>query len=136
MKKIAKNLNFKEILYFGIAGVIGYLVDVIVTLVLNPILGEYFARIPGFLAAATATWVFNRLFTFGKESSKHTNIFKEYLHYLSLMVFGLAVNYVTYVIAVSILIDNKWAIPISIAFGSLAGMTVNYLNAKKYIFNK
>ena len=126
----------KEPFLFGVAGVIGYLVDVLVTLLLAPVLGVYAARIPAFVAAATATWLVNRSVTFKAHTSKHQSLWREYVHYVSLMVFGLVVNYLVYVTAITIMKDMQYAIIISIALGSLSGMVVNFINSKKYIFNQ
>lgn len=122
---------------FGSAGVLGYLADASVTLLLEEALGVYLARVPAFLAAATVTWVINRNYTFGKNSTRHNSLFKEYLHYLSVMIFGLMANYATYAVSITILKDRvDYAILLAIAMGSLAGMIFNFINSKKYIYNK
>ena len=130
-----KNDKVKETLLFAVAGLLGYMVDVLVTIMLNELVNPYIARIPGFVAAATATWLFNRNYTFGVNKSKYASLWKEYLHYVGLMTIGLMVNYGIYVLAVTMLPTSIYKIPLSVALGSLAGMTVNYINSKKYIFN-
>lgn len=131
-----KNDKVKETLLFAVAGLLGYMVDVLVTIMLNELVNPYIARIPGFVAAATATWLFNRNYTFGVNKSKYASLWKEYLHYVGLMTIGLMVNYGIYVLAVTMLPTSIYKIPLSVALGSLAGMTVNYINSKKYIFNQ
>ena len=44
---------------FGIAGVLGFVVDAGALYLLAPFLGWYGARVLSFWAAATATWLFN-----------------------------------------------------------------------------
>lgn len=131
-----KNHNIKEVLLFAVAGLLGYIVDVLVTIMLNEVVNPYIARIPGFVAAATATWLFNRNYTFGVNKSKYATIWKEYLHYVGLMTIGLMVNYAVYVLAVTMLPVSIYEIALSVAFGSLAGMAVNFINSKRYIFNQ
>jgi putative flippase GtrA len=129
-------IKIKELFLFAISGFIGFMVDVLVTYFAALILGEYLGRIPGFVLAATATWLFNRSITFSLRISKYSALHKEYLHYVSLMVFGLTANYFVYLLALTVLPNNKFSIFISIALGSIIGMFVNYYNSKKYIFNK
>lgn len=124
----------RELVFFGIAGVLGYLVDVTLTTLLHPLAGPYIARIPSFIGAATVTWLFNRTFTFAHAEKRHQSIWKEYLHYLGLMVFGLATNYAAYAISITFIGNNKYAIPLCVAIGSLAGMVVNYVNSKKHLY--
>lgn len=129
-------VKLKEFMLFGLAGVFGYVADVIVTLLLEPILGVYVGRLPAFIAAATTTWLINRNLTFRKRRSTHTSLFREYINYVSLMVFGVVVNYVVYVVAVTVLQGDSYAVLFSIALGSIAGMLVNYITSKRYIYNQ
>jgi putative flippase GtrA len=124
----------KELLFFGIAGVFGYLVDAGVTTILHSLVGPYLARIPAFMGAATITWVFNRRFTFAATDKRHQSLLKEYLHYLSLMLLGLVVNYIVYAVSITLVGNSKYSILICVAFGSLAGMVVNFINAKRYLY--
>jgi len=124
----------REILFFGIAGILGYCVDVALTTLFHPFVGPYVARIPSFVGAATITWIFNRKFTFADTEKRHQSLRKEYLHYLGLMLFGLVTNYIVYAISITLIGNNKYAIPLCVAFGSLAGMTVNYVNSKKHLY--
>ena len=128
-----KKTIIKEILIFGIAGVVAYLVDVLFTTLLEPYLGVYIARIPAFLAAATTTWVINRKITFKHRPSKYENLLTEYGHYLSLMLVGAVVNYSAYAVAVTF-IEGDFKVIISVAIGSLAGMGVNFITSRKYIY--
>jgi len=131
-----KTFQIKEFIYFGLAGFIGYLIDAGFTLVLADIVSPYLARIPAFIGAATATWLINRNFTFRHSNKRHNNVYKEYIHYLSIMVFGLIANYTVYAIAIIVLGHSTFSILASVAFGSLAGMLVNYFNSKSFIFTE
>lgn len=128
--------RIKEIFLFGLAGVVGYFVDVAVTILLEPIMGVYIARVPGFMAAVTATWLLNRSLTFKSRPSKYKKIYKEYLHYITLMIGGLAMNYAAYAVSVTLLPDSFYKIYMAVAIGSLAGMMINYLTSRKYIYNQ
>ncbi len=131
---IMERLSARQLLFFGIAGVVGYGIDASITTLLHPYLGVYAARIPAFIAAATATWFINRSLTFGKHTSRHTSLFREYTHYLLLMVAGLVVNYGAYVVSIMLVGNIPHAVLICVAIGSLAGMLVNFVVSKKFIF--
>ena len=123
----------REFSLFCIIGFLGYLVDVFVVFGLKELLGVYGARIPSFFCAATVTWVLNRRYTFIAVSKKP--ILAEYLHYLSLMGIGGCINYLAYAIVVSFLGDWRFGIFVAVASGSLAGLSVNFLTSKRYVFN-
>lgn len=129
MKKI-----IKELFFFGISGVVGYFVDVFFTSLFSKTLGVYFGRIPGFIMATIATWLINRQLTFKNYSSSHDKIWQEYLHYLSLMIAGAVVNYTFYSISITYLKNISHRFYICIAIGSIAGMGVNYISSKKFLF--
>jgi len=129
------NKKQKELLSFGVVGVLGYVVDVLITSLLHPLAGPYVARIPSFICAATVTWAFNRKLTFANTEKRHRSLLKEYLHYLGLMIFGLVVNYIVYAISITLIGgDKRYAIVSCVALGSLAGMVVNYMNSKKHLY--
>lgn len=128
------NSRLKEVLLFGATGVVGYLVDVSMTLLLEPTLGVYIARIPAFLLAATTTWVVNRSVTFRTRQPRYS-LLREYLHYLTIMLGGLALNYIVYAIAVTLLPDEPYQLFLAVAIGSLAGMAVNYSLSRKHIYS-
>ena len=127
----------RQFLTFGLVGVLGFLVDVSVLYLLESWLGWYLARIFSFLSAATATWWFNRRYTFLRNDlnrpSSSGAVFQEYLHYLSTMLLGGAVNYAVYAATVRWL-HLSGAAFIGVALGSCAGLVLNYLSAKFWVF--
>jgi putative flippase GtrA len=125
----------KEFLIFGIVGTLGFLVDAGVLYLLKGSLGLYWARVPSFFCAATATWLLNRQFTFRSRVSG-VSIFQEYAKYFGLMLGGGAVNYLVYAIAVSLLPAASYLPLASVALGSIAGMFVNYFFARYFVFRR
>ena len=123
----------RELLSFGLVGVIGYVVDVVVLYLLAPLLGLYVARVVSFLAAATTTWAFNRRYTFAARVSAEGSIWREYLGYLVTMSAGAVLNYGAYVLTLH-WVEGRWAAALGVAIGSLAGMGVNFLSARYLIF--
>jgi len=122
----------KEFLSFVVVGAIGFGVDLGVLYLLAPYLGWYGARVVSFLAAATATWMLNRSFTF-KERRSGASILREYAHYLLTMVGGALVNYAAYVLTLH-WVGGPLAPALGVAIGSCAGLAVNFLSARHLVF--
>jgi len=123
----------REILRFAIAGAIGFLVDASVLYGMLALGAGYFAgRAVSFLAAVWSTWQFNRRFTFVSSSDK--SIWAEWWQYLFAMLGGGVVNYAAYSAAIVTLPKNALLPLIAVATGSLAGMTVNFVSAKLWVF--
>lgn len=123
----------REILRFAIAGVIGFLVDTSVLYGMLALGTGYFAgRAVSFLTAVWSTWQFNRRFTFASRSEK--SIWAEWWQYLFAMLGGGVVNYSAYSAAIVILPKSALLPLIAVAIGSLAGMTVNFVSAKMWVF--
>lgn len=123
----------RELLRFAIAGVIGFLVDAGLLYGMLALGAGYFVgRAVSFLAAVWSTWQFNRRFTFVSGSNR--SIWSEYWHYLAAMLGGGVVNYAAYSAAILMLPKNGFLPVIAVAIGSLAGMTVNFVSAKLWVF--
>ena len=99
-------------------------------------LDRYSGRVVSFLAAATATWILNRSFTFRRDSASETHPAGEWLAYLGLMVIGGLVNYGTYAAAVALLEPVHRHPVIGVAMGSIAGMAINFWTSKTLVFER
>ena len=126
-----------EFARFGVAGAIGFAVDSGVLSLCVHVFGwdPYSARALSFLAAATTTWLVNRRFTFQDQTPRH-GLPVQYLRYLLGALTGGSVNYATYAILVY---SSDWMrehLIIAVAFGSLAGMAVNFSVAKWWVFHR
>jgi putative flippase GtrA len=126
-----------QFLRFGIVGGIGFLVDAgLLHLMLKLGLGYYGGRLVSFLAAATATWILNRSFTFRRESPPARHPAGEWLAYLGLMVIGGVVNYGTYALALELAEPVRRYPALGVALGSIAGMAINFWSAKTLVFER
>jgi putative flippase GtrA len=94
--------------------------------------GYFAGRAVSFVAAVWSTWQINRRFTFVQRSDKSAWV--EWWHYLFAMLGGGAVNYAAYSAAVLLLPKSALLPLIAVAIGSLAGMTVNFVSAKLWVF--
>ena len=88
----------KQLAWFGVGGFIGFLVDagVVQLLVSKFNVDPYVGRLFSFLCAATATWLFNRHFTFHRRGDY--GLFGEWSRYIVAMSAGFAINYLAYAV--------------------------------------
>ncbi len=125
----------RELGLFFVSGTIGFVIDagIVQSLVWLYDANPYGARLLSFLAAASATWVFNRRYTFagkGRYGSRRG----ELVRYLAAMAGGFVINYGTYAACVwlSPLVQDWPAI--GVAAGSVTGASCNFLTSKYWIF--
>ena len=115
---------------FCIVGSAGFLVDTGVYYLAAIILPVLLSRLLSFSSAVLFTYYFNRYFTFKNHSAMTIT---EFLKYYSAMVLGGAVNIGSFWLLMHIFsIINSYPI-LGIAFGSIAGLVVNFITSK-FIF--
>lgn len=125
----------KQLGWFGVGGLIGFIVDAgIVQLLVSELNADpYVGRLFSFTCAATATWLFNRHFTFHKRGEY--TLFGEWTRYMVAMSAGFALNYTTYALVVYFShFVQDWP-AIGVAVGSLPGSAVNFLGARQWVFS-
>jgi len=118
---------------FGVAGILGFLVDAGVLYLLKDYLGLYVARVFSFASAVFVTWLFNRSITFSGRHSAY-NLRQEFVAYFGLMLLGGCVNYGVYFWLVY---SSEFVVSypvVGVAVGSIAGMLVNLLTSKYFLF--
>jgi putative flippase GtrA len=126
----------RSFVLFCVGGVIGFLVDygVLLLLVAGFAQDRFSARIVSFLCAATATWLFNRNYTF-RGRRRHSRL-GEWVRYLLAMSGGFACNFAAYAAMVlAFNLDKQWLV-LALAAGSVAGLGVNYLASRYWIYRK
>ena len=122
-----------ELARFAVAGVLGLITDVAALyLALALGMGPFAGRVASFLCAVFVTWQFNRRYTFS--SRPGMSAWREWWSYLGAMLLGGAVNYGVYSAFILTIRDVPLLPLIAVAAGSLAGMTVNFINAKYFVF--
>ena len=125
----------RELLLFIAAGLLGLLVDVGVLYGALALGSGWFAgRALSFLCAVWVTWQFNRRFTFTQRAGMST--WEEWWRYLSAMLLGGVVNYSAYSLVVLTLPYHPWLPLAAVSAGSLAGLSVNFLSAKYFVFRR
>jgi len=127
-----------QFLRFGLVGFAGFLVDAgLLRLLLAAGFGYYGGRAISFLAAVTTTWILNRSFTFRRDApSAFAHPAAEWVSYLGLMLIGGVANYGAYALAIEASDTVRAHAEIGVAFGSLAGMLINFWTSKYLIFER
>jgi len=126
----------RQFALFCVAGAIGFVVDAGVVQALVRGLGwdPYLSRLLSFLCAMTATWVFNRRYTFAH--ARGESLLHEYGRYAVAMAGGFVVNYGTYALLVwAFPLVREWPV-IGVAAGSVAGLAVNYASSRFWVFRQ
>lgn len=125
----------RQLAWFGVGGFVGFLVDAgIVQLLVSKFdVDPYVGRLFSFVCAATATWLFNRHFTFHGRAGY--SLFGEWSRYLVAMSAGFAVNYTAYALAVHYSEFVRAWPSVGVAIGSVPGSAVNFLGARHWVFS-
>lgn len=122
-----------QLLRFALSGVAGFLVDAsVLWIALHLGLGYFVGRIPSFLAAVWTTWRINRRFTFAGRPK--LSAWQEWWRYLAAMSAGACINYSAYSVTVLTLPHTSELPFIGLVVGSLAGMVVNFISARWWVF--
>lgn len=127
--------SYISFLLFVFVGTVGFLVDSFFLYLLKNEIGLYAARVISFFFAVITTWGLNRTITF-KNAKSGLPKWREFLHYMKLMLLGGLVNYLTYAAAIFFIPTVKLYPIIAVALGSLSGLFINYLTSKYLLFKK
>jgi putative flippase GtrA len=126
--------DIRQFVMFCIGGTIGFIVDsgVLQLLVVGLSWDRYSGRVISFLVAATATWTFNRHFTF--RGPRRHSLHGEWVRYVFAMSGGFICNFVAYSALVYFFnLDKQWLI-LAVAAGSIAGLGVNYMASRYWVY--
>jgi putative flippase GtrA len=123
----------RQLIRFAIAGFVGFVVDAgLLYGALWVGLGYFVGRIISFFCAVITTWAINRRLAFRGRSRRPWLV--EFVHYLMAMILGGAVNYAAYSLVVLMAPRTVLTPLIAVAVGVAAGMSINFLSAKFWVF--
>lgn len=125
--------TLKQLFWFSVSGLIGFLVDTLVLYILLAQLGPYVARLLSFISAVITTWLINKKFTFDNKTSG-LSPGHEFFFYLCLMLCGGSFNYGTYAILISQYDFINTHPIIGVAAGSLMGLLINFFTSKTILY--
>ena len=125
----------RHILHFAIAGTLGFVIDAGLVQLLTAVgrMDPYLARVLSVAVAVLATFSYNRLVTF-RDRRGSGGVTGDLGRYLLGNAAGLSVNYGAYAAAVAVSAHARaWPV-LAVALGSLAGMGVNFLAARHFVW--
>lgn len=123
----------RQLAQFAFAGIVGYLVDTSVLLLMTPQFGPYWGRLASFLVAVLTTWLINRSLTF-RHRRGDGPVHQELALYVLTALGGGGINLASYSLLVYLLDLTTYFLPAAVAVGSLAGMTVNFWLSRRFVF--
>jgi putative flippase GtrA len=127
-----------EFLRFVSAGAVGFGVDslLLLTLVHGAGWEPMPAQLVAFAVALLATWLINRMWTFRTTASDKSarGIGAEFLGYCGVQLTGAAANFAIYATIVAVTGHSAAQLLVALAVGSAAGLAINYLGARKFVF--
>jgi putative flippase GtrA len=126
--------TIEQFLRFGVVGTVGFLVDSAVLLGMMAVgLGPYGGRVVSYIAAASATFVLNRAWTF-RTARRDAPMASQWGRFLLLNLVGFAANYGTYAALITT-VPLVAAYPVlGVAAGSIAGMFINFGLSRRFVF--
>ena len=125
----------KALFFFAVSGGIGFLIDVSVYYLTSLLVSYYIARLISFISAVLFTWWFNRNVTFN-DVIKNSNIIIEFFKYLSSMIVGGLLNYITFILSMNTFDMVKLYPIIGLALGSIVGMFINFILSRFIVYKK
>jgi putative flippase GtrA len=127
-----------EFLRFAVAGATGFAVDAGLLLAFTSLLGwqPLLAKLASFAIAVGCTWAINRAWTFRGGRKTAAGVSAEFAVYGAVQLTGFAVNFAIYAGMVSLIGKEPAQLMIATAFGSAAGLVVNYLGARRFVFRR
>ena len=126
----------RKFIRFGFVGGLGTLTNLFIFFLFVDVLKfpDLIIQISGFVIAVTQNFILNSAFTFKDESVERANILFRYIKFVLTSITGLIINLIVYNILNFIFKPDIKVI--CQAFGILAGMSVNFLGSKFFVFRK
>jgi putative flippase GtrA len=123
----------QEFLRFGVVGTIGFVVDTAVLYGMVALgAGLYLGRAVSYVAAATATWGLNRIWTFRGRGSGPVH--RQWALFVAVNLIGFTLNYGTYALLVATMPVVAANPILGVAAGSIAGMFTNFVLSRRLVF--
>jgi putative flippase GtrA len=122
-----------ELIRFGVVGAVGFGVNVSAVYAVRAFVGLYVAGLVAWLAAATVTWLLNRVWTF-KERARTAALHRQWAMFVTANLVGFLLYYGTYVALVTFSAFFA-AEPVAAVFaGMLAGVAANFSLSRSWVF--
>lgn len=124
----------RQFLWFALSGTLAFVLDsAVLHLLMQAGINAYVARAISFVCAASFTWIFNRLLTFN--TFEPAPLLQQWLRWMLAMGLGGLVNYALFAgLYAGLASVRAWPV-IGVAAGSVAGLFVNFVTARFWVFS-
>jgi putative flippase GtrA len=129
---VCSNPALRQFVRFGLVGVSGFGVDVLVVYLLRHALGLAVAGLLAYLAAATSNWALNRAWTF--RGARREGPVRQWLMFLAANSLGFVLNRGTYLALIALVPLCREQPVFAIAAGVAAGMLANFNLSRRLVF--
>jgi putative flippase GtrA len=129
-------MQSKQILRFGVVGIIGYLIDASILTFFDWVLNfsPLYARAISFPIALSCTWYLNRTWTFKHGALK--DVRSQYALYVFIQVVGRVIDYSIFaLLIITYSLFESYSF-LAVAVGSLIAMVFTYLCSTYLVFSK
>lgn len=130
-------LTDPKILFFGMVGAAGFVVDAFLLTLLSVKFGLDIlpSRAISFSCAVLVTWLLNRKFTFPRQASREPQARKkEYFLYLTVQVISAALNFVIFLALIEWNTALRQVPIIPLAAGAVVALLFNFTMSQKFVF--
>ena len=124
--------NHAQFARFAVVGTIGFLADTAIVYALRGWCGLYVAGLLSYGIVASLNWALNRVWTFRGSGAGPAH--QQWVRYLMLNLVGLTVNRGTYAALIASFTLVRAEPVFAVAAGALAGMMINFVASKKFVF--
>jgi len=126
----------RNLLRFGIVGILGFIVDAGVLSLLIELteVNIYLARLISFVVAVLSTWFVNRNFTFRHMRVTERSIHGEYFRYFGVQTCGAAINLLVFFFLIQMIPMLRLIPVVPLAAGSIVALAFNYVAARRFVF--
>ncbi len=125
-------LALRQFAQFGVVGLSGFAINVLVVYLLRAPLGLAWAGLVAYLASVTSNWALNRLWTF--RAAARTGLLRQWLLFLGANSFGFVLNYGTFLLLVALVPLCAREPVYAVAAGVAAGLLANFNLSRRWVF--
>jgi putative flippase GtrA len=122
----------RQFLQFGLVGLSGFAVDVLVVYLLRHAIGLVAAGLAAYFAAATSNWALNRVWTF--RGASRTGLIRQWAMFIAANGLGFLLNRGTFLLLVAFVPLCAEQPVFAVAAGVAAGLLANFNLSRRVVF--
>ena len=122
----------RQFVQFGLVGLSGFAVDVLVVYLLRHAIGLAAAGLAAYFAAATSNWALNRVWTF--RAASRTGLIRQWAMFIAANGLGFLLNRGTFLLLVAFVPLCAEQPVFAVAAGVAAGLLANFNLSRRMVF--